>query len=41
MVRKPTEYRKRKDAIQEAYWANTHLRKCRGKLQQLADRENE
>jgi hypothetical protein len=41
MVRKPTEYRKRKDTIQEAYRAGKHLRKSRGKLQQLVDTENE
>jgi hypothetical protein len=32
MVRQPTEYSKRKGAIQEAYRARTHLRKSRGML---------
>jgi hypothetical protein len=35
MVREPTEYSKRKDAIQEAYRAEMHLRKSRGLPQRL------
>ena len=35
MVGQPTEYRKRKDAIQEAYRGEMHLRKSRGLPQRL------
>jgi hypothetical protein len=33
MVRQPTKYSKRHDAIQEAYFAGKHLRESRGKAQ--------
>jgi hypothetical protein len=41
MVRRPTKYSKRQEAIQEAYFAAMHLRESRGKPQLMNARKEQ